>query len=53
MRNATGGPPIGSCTAKIQPDVGFNSTTTVSCTITGQATNAAVVTATADNPGHA
>ena len=53
MRSATGGPPIGSCTAKIQPDVGFNSTTTVSCTITGQATNAAVVTATADNPGHA
>jgi hypothetical protein len=35
----------------VQPDVGYNSTTTVSCTVSAQAVNAAVITATADNPG--
>jgi hypothetical protein len=45
----------GSCTATVTPDVGFNATTTVSCTISlsGQSPNAGVVTATPDNPGRA
>jgi hypothetical protein len=42
---------LGSCTATVQPDVGYNSTTTVSCTISALPVNAAVVTATANNPG--
>ena len=42
---------IGTCSATVQPDVGYNATTTVSCTINGGPVNAAVVTATADNPG--
>jgi hypothetical protein len=42
---------LGSCTATIQPDVGFNATTSVSCTINAQPVNAAVVTAVATNPG--
>jgi hypothetical protein len=41
---------IGSCTAPIQPDVAFNATATVSCAITGQPVNAAMVTAVATNP---
>jgi hypothetical protein len=46
---------VGSCQVQVKPDVGYNATTTVSCTITsvsGQV-NAATVTATPDNPGHA
>jgi hypothetical protein len=43
--------PLGSCAATVQPDVGYNATTTVSCTIPGQPVNAAVVTAVAANPG--
>jgi len=42
---------LGSCTETVQPDVGYNSTTTVSCTIGATPVNAAVVTATANNPG--
>ena len=42
---------LGSCKATIQPDVGYNNQTTVSCTIGHAAANAVVVTATADNPG--
>lgn len=42
---------LGSCTSTVQPDVGYNETTSVSCTITAQPQNAAVVTATATNPG--
>jgi hypothetical protein len=42
---------IGTCLATVAPDVGFNSTTTVSCTTSGRPINAAVVTAAADNPG--
>ena len=53
MRAPGSSTPIGSCSATVQPDVGYNSTTTVSCTITGQPVNAATVTATADNPGRA
>ena len=43
----------GSCTATVAPDVAFNATTTVSCTIplSGPAPNAALVTATPNNPG--
>lgn len=46
---------LGSCQVQVNPDVGYNSTTTVSCTIgnvNGQPVSAAIVTATADNPGH-
>jgi hypothetical protein len=53
MRAAGSSTPIGSCSATVQPDVGYNSTTTVSCTIGGQPVNAATVTAVADNPGRA
>lgn len=45
---------IGSCQVTVQPDVGYNATTTATCAIAGltaQPPNAAVVTATADNPG--
>ncbi len=52
MADSANGQVLGTCQAKVQPDVGYNATTTVSCTIAGSATNAAVVTATADNPGH-
>jgi hypothetical protein len=46
---------IGSCQVQVIPDVGYNSTTTVSCTIANVArsANAAIVTAVADNPGRA
>jgi len=55
MTDAATGRVIGSCQAPVQPDVGFNSTTNVSCTIGGLsgAPNAAIVTASADNPGQA
>ena len=45
----------GTCTATVSPDVGFNATTTASCTIalSGPAPNAAIVTATPNNPGRA
>jgi len=46
--------PVGRCQAQVVPDVGYNATTTVSCTIgdvSAQRSNAATVTATADNPG--
>jgi hypothetical protein len=47
---------IGTCTAQITPDIGFNATTRVSCTITvpsGQKLDAVLITASPDNPGHA
>ena len=47
---------VGSCQAQVQPDVGYNATTSVSCTISavsGQQANAAIVTATPENPGRA
>jgi hypothetical protein len=47
---------VGSCQVQVQPDVGYNATTTVSCTISrvsGQSVNAAIVSATPDNPGGA
>jgi hypothetical protein len=42
---------LGACTATVQQDVGYNSTTTVSCTINAKPVNGAVVTASAQNPG--
>ena len=47
---------VGSCQVQVQPDVGYNATTRVSCTISavgGQQANAAIITATPDNPGRA
>lgn len=46
---------LGACQALVSPDVGYNATTTVACTIvlTGAIDTSAVVTAAADNPGHA
>ncbi len=42
---------LGTCSATVQPDVGYNETTSVLCTISAQPVNAAVVTAVATNPG--
>ena len=45
---------IGSCKVPVVPDVPYNATTAVGCTIdnvSAQHSNAALVTATADNPG--
>jgi hypothetical protein len=45
---------LGSCQTLVQPDVGYNATATVACTIavsTGLNSSAATVTATPDNPG--
>lgn len=47
---------VGTCQAQVVPDVGYNATKTVSCTISaisGQHANAAIVTATPTNPGRA
>ncbi|SRR5713101_1824002 len=54
MRDTASRQVVGSCQAQVVPDVGYNATTTVGCTIDSLATqpsNAATVTATADNPG--
>ena len=45
---------LGSCQARVVPDVAYNATTTVRCSIDNvpaQTSNAASVTATPDNPG--
>jgi hypothetical protein len=47
---------LGTCQVQVVPDVGYNGTATVSCTIaniSGQQANAASVTAAPDNPGRA
>jgi hypothetical protein len=46
---------LGTCSAQVVPDVAYNVTTKVGCTInlSGPPANATLVTATADNPGHA
>ena len=46
---------LGSCSVQVVPDVDYNSTTTVLCTIANivSSASAAIVTATADNPGRA
>ena len=44
----------GSCQVQVTPDVGYNASKTVACTInvaTGRQANAGLVTATPDNPG--
>jgi hypothetical protein len=53
MTTNASGDVIGSCSVQVVPDVGYNATTTVTCTITltGQQSNAAVVTASVNNPG--
>jgi hypothetical protein len=54
ITGAASGQVLGTCAATVQPDVGYNSTTKVSCTIaglSGQVDNAATVTATPTNPG--
>lgn len=53
LKASASGAVIGACQAQVTPDVGYNATTSVSCRITlsGQLENAAVVTATATNPG--
>lgn len=56
MTDAASQQAIGSCKALVQPDVGYNSTTKVGCTmagLNGQQVNAATVTAAAENPGRA
>ncbi|HEV2034747.1 MAG TPA: hypothetical protein VGU71_11225 [Candidatus Dormibacteraeota bacterium] len=56
MTAAASGNVIGTCQAQVTPDVGYNATATVSCTIgnlNGQQESAAIVTAVADNPGRA
>jgi hypothetical protein len=47
---------LGTCKVLVQPDVGYNSTTNVGCTMPGlnsQQVSAATVTAAVDNPGRA
>ena len=52
MTNTTTNAAIGGCSVPVVPDVGYNSTTTVTCTITPtQPANAAIVSAIATNPG--
>ena len=53
LKDSATGTAAGSCTATVAPDVGYAGTTSVSCTIplSGSPPNAAVVTATANNPG--
>jgi hypothetical protein len=54
MRSAgSTGATLGSCVAVVQADVGYNSTTTVSCTIDAQAQNGAEITATPQNSSRA
>jgi hypothetical protein len=56
MTDSASGTAIGGCQAQVAPDVGYNATATVSCTIgnlSAEQQNAAIVTAAADNPGHA
>ena len=42
---------VGTCTATVDSDVSYNSSTTVSCTIKAAPVNGAAVTATVENPG--
>jgi hypothetical protein len=56
VTDAASGRQVGSCTVVITPDVGYNATTSAGCTIgslNGQNLNAAIVSATVDNPGRA
>jgi hypothetical protein len=54
VTDSASGRVAGSCKVQVLTDVGYNSTTTVSCTasdLNTQQLNAATVTATVDNPG--
>jgi hypothetical protein len=51
MSDPVSGGSVGTCAATVQPDVGYNATTSVSCTMNAAAVNAAIVTATVNNPG--
>ena len=56
MTDPASGAALGSCEATVQPDVDHSAATTASCTIggvSGKDHNAAEVTATTYNPGHA
>jgi hypothetical protein len=54
MTNTATNAVIGTCSVPVVPDVGYNSTTIVSCTITPtQPANAAIVSAIATNPRRA
>jgi hypothetical protein len=55
MTTTSSGAALGSCQVQVVPDVGYNNTRTVGCTITmnGQPGSATIVTAKADNPGRA
>lgn len=56
VTDAASGNQVGTCTATVAPDVGYNATTSVSCTVGNlnvQNLNAAIVAATVDNPGRA
>ena len=52
LTDSASGKVLGTCQAEIQPDVGYNATTKVSCSITVGSFNAATVSAAPDNPGH-
>lgn len=56
MTDSASGTMLGTCEATVSPDVGYNATTTVSCTIgslSGPPSSSANVTATPNNPGRA
>jgi hypothetical protein len=55
MTDSATGKAVGSCKAQVSPDVGYNATTTASCTIASVSAqvNAATVTAAPENPGRA
>jgi hypothetical protein len=55
LTDSATGKSAGSCQAQVSPDVGYNATTSASCTIgsIGAQVNAATVTAVPENPGRA
>lgn len=56
MTDSASGQDIGSCQVQVAPDVGYNASTSESCSIAvagARQPNAATVTAVADNPGRA
>jgi hypothetical protein len=55
MTTTSSGAVLGSCQVQVVPDVGYNATETVGCTISmnGQVGSATIVTARPDNPGRA
>ena len=56
LKDNASGKALGSCQTSVVPDVGYNATTTVSCTVAGTSgatPGADTVTATPNNPGRA